>query len=293
MISHQDHELALSVAEGPLSCADAGCEGEIIRVFPRRTSMTPTDSMAFVGEPPLWRPEAEEVHVSVTFSWDKEYGEHLHNAWAQHYPNVRLGGPAFDGEGAEFLPGKYLREGVTITSRGCAHRCPWCIVRGPIRLLDIKPGHIIQDNNLLATGRKHLREVFAMLKTQRRAAVFSGGLEAALLKDWVVEELRGLRIGQVFLAADTDDALPALQKAITKLSFLPRGKLRCYVLVGFGGESLERGEQRCRRVWELGGLPFAQLYQPLNGFVPYPPEWKQRIRVWQRPAATKALMAAS
>ena len=44
-----------------------------IRVFPRQTAMTPTDELAFVGDPPLslWRPSADEVHVSVTFTWDK------------------------------------------------------------------------------------------------------------------------------------------------------------------------------------------------------------------------------
>jgi hypothetical protein len=43
----------------------------VIRVFPRRTSLTPTDEYAFVGEPPMLRPEADEVHVSCTFTWDK------------------------------------------------------------------------------------------------------------------------------------------------------------------------------------------------------------------------------
>jgi hypothetical protein len=28
--------------------------GKVIRVFPERTKWTPTDGLAFVGEPPLW-----------------------------------------------------------------------------------------------------------------------------------------------------------------------------------------------------------------------------------------------
>ena len=32
---------------------------KIIRVFPRKTHMTPTDPYAFVGDPPLWRPKAD------------------------------------------------------------------------------------------------------------------------------------------------------------------------------------------------------------------------------------------
>ena len=70
----------------------------IIRVFPRKTSMTPDDDYAFVGDPPLWRPKADEVHVSVCFTWDIEEGHRLQEAWSQHYPAVKLGGPAIDGD---------------------------------------------------------------------------------------------------------------------------------------------------------------------------------------------------
>jgi len=46
---------------------------KIVRVFPRRTTATPTDEMAFVGDPPppAFRPEADEVHISCTFTWDR------------------------------------------------------------------------------------------------------------------------------------------------------------------------------------------------------------------------------
>ncbi len=49
----------------------------LIRVFPRRTSLTPTDSMSFIGDPPTILPEADEVHVSVTFTWDINEGHLL------------------------------------------------------------------------------------------------------------------------------------------------------------------------------------------------------------------------
>jgi len=58
------------------------------------------------------------------------------------------------------------------------------------------PGHIVQDNNLLQASRRHNRRVFAMLRAQRNAAVLSGGLDARLVDDEIVEELRGLRIHQ-------------------------------------------------------------------------------------------------
>src|SRR3972149_2005795 len=116
---------------------------EIIRVFPRRTAPTPTDALAFFGSPPLigpggQKPAASEVHVSVTFTWDIPTAERLALAWGQHYPRVLLGGPALDSRPDGFIPGRYLRAGVTFTSRGCNLHCPWCLVprrEGPLRLI--------------------------------------------------------------------------------------------------------------------------------------------------------------
>jgi hypothetical protein len=266
-------------------------DAKVLRVFPRRTSMTPRDDLVAIGEPGLWRPPADEVHVSVAFSWDVEEGRRLAAAWREFYPVVKVGGPAIDGEGDGFQPGLYLRQGVTITSRGCPRHCPWCIVRPPVRLLSVAPGWIVQDNNLLATGRAHLGRVFAMLRAQKHPVTLAGGLDARLLKTWMAEEIRSLRVTQVFLAADRDDALPDLRHALGLLSFLPRWKKRCYVLWGFQDEPLESGEGRCRLVWEAGAIPFAQLYQPPEGR-----EWsmeaRRRARRWQRPAIIKARMAA-
>jgi hypothetical protein len=41
----------------------------LIRVFPRRTRATPDDDLARFGPPDLFD-EADEVHVSVTFTYD-------------------------------------------------------------------------------------------------------------------------------------------------------------------------------------------------------------------------------
>jgi hypothetical protein len=90
-----------------------------IRVFPKRTAHIPDDALAFVGDPPLWRPDADEVHVSCTFTWDKVEAERLQYAWGQYYPKVLLGGPAFDSPCDTFTPGMYVKQGITYTSRGC------------------------------------------------------------------------------------------------------------------------------------------------------------------------------
>jgi len=253
--------------------------------------MTPSDELAFVGDPPLFLPEADEVHVSVTFTWDIEEGYRLKEAWSQYYDNVKIGGPAIDGEGDEFTPGMYVRHGVTFTSRGCPNNCPWCLVKGPLRLLEIKPGYIIQDNNFLATPKWHREKVYAMLRQQRHAAVFSGGLEARRVTDEIAEELQSIRISAVFLAADSKPALKPLERAVQKLSFLTRNQLRCYVLIGYGDETIEEALERLEAVWDIGCLPFAQLYQPPDHYIEYPREWKQLALEWCRPAITKYLHA--
>ena len=258
--------------------------------------MTPDDAYVFIGDPPLWRPEADEVHVSVTFTWDIKEGKRLKDAWAQYHPVVKLGGPALNSEPPDgFTPGVYVTPGVTFTSRGCNNRCPWCLVpehEGNLHTIPVTPGHIIQDNNFLQCPAQHRAEVYRMLSVQRRAAEFSGGLDAGLVTDEVADELRGLRIHQIFLAADTEAALKPLAKSIERLSFLPRQKLRCYVLIAYGGETLEQAEARLRKVWELGAMPFSQLFQPPDYYIEYDHDWRALNRTWSRPAAMKALMEA-
>lgn len=52
-------------------------EMKIIRVFPHRTSYTPDDDYVFIGMPPFLLPEHDEVHISCTFTWDRDYCKEL------------------------------------------------------------------------------------------------------------------------------------------------------------------------------------------------------------------------
>ena len=261
---------------------------EIIRVFPRKTSLTPGDALAFIGSPPLWRPGADEVHISVTFTWDIEEGYRLRDAWAQYYPIVKIGGPAIAPPEDGFEPGMYVKNGVTFTSRGCPYHCPWCLVprrEGSLRLLKTQPGWIIQDNNLLATPREHQEQVYAMLHSQRHETNSAGGLEAARIDNWVAGQLQRLHISQLFLACDTEAALGPLRLAVSKLPFLNRRQLRCYVLIGFKeGETIGEAERRLEAVWQVGCLPFAQLFQPPDHYTKYSPDRRALARRWSRPA---------
>jgi hypothetical protein len=263
----------------------------VIRVFPRRTSQTPVDPLAFVGAPPLYRPDADEVHVSVTFTWDKPEAERLAEHWRAFYPVVRIGGPAYGDRGGEFTAGRYVKEGVTSTSRGCPNACDFCVVperEGRLRELPIVPGWIVQDNNLTACSDRHVDAVFSMLRSQPYPAQFAGGLEAARIGATWVDRLRSIRLGQLFLAYDKAADAPDVQRAAILLrSALPRDKCRCFVLIGRGADTQEAARRRCEQAWEWGLLPFAMLYRDETGARP-DGGWRQLQRTFSRPAATKA-----
>ncbi len=271
----------------------------ILRVFPERTSMTPDDNYVRIGEPDLL-PLPEDItsiHVSCVFTWRMDRCRQLRKVWKDKTGlPVLLGGPAFGDPGDDFVPGVYLKRGVTITSRGCPNRCGWCFVpkrEGALRALPIAEGYVVQDNNLLACPREHFESVCEMLGRQRRGARFVGGFEAACLEEWHLGALARLRIAEIWLACDTTAALNAVRYAVSRLTHLPslravkepRRKLRCYVLIGHGAETLADAEKRLEAVWNVGCLPFAQLYCNDKGRVQAGPEWRALARKWSRPAA--------
>lgn len=191
----------------------------------------------------------------------------------------------------EFTPGMYIREGITITSRGCIRKCPWCLVperEGAIRTLRIHPGNIIQDNNLLACPDDHVRKVFAMLRGQH-AIEFKGGLDARLLRQWHVEEMRRLKIKEMWFAADDDAGVEMLDKI--SLRDWRRDQKRAYVLAGFGGDTIDEAECRARRVWWAGFLPYMQFYRGKDE-QDFTRPWRDLVALWCQPKLTKDHMKA-
>ncbi|MBA7533865.1 hypothetical protein ES705_26111 [subsurface metagenome] len=243
---------------------------KILRVFIRRTSQTPIDDYVKIGMPDLFRPEeVEEVHISVLFTWDIEEGFELQKNYLQHYTKVLIGGPAFVNNSYKprFYPGRYVKKGIIITTRGCNNNCPWCLVpkiEGKFKEINIEPGNIIQDNNILMANKNHLRRVFQMLKDQRRIR-FLGGLDKRLLKDWHIEELRSLKIEELWFSFDSWDDKKEFMKVTEKLrdSGFRRNQIRCYVLAGFN-EPIQASENRLRFVYECGALPFIQVYRSIS-----------------------------
>lgn len=275
---------------------------KIARVFPRKTNMSPMDPDTYFGAPDLFTPkDYDEVHVSVVFTWDIDKGYRLARTWQSVCETVLIGGAALDAQGGDFVAGRYLKKGVTITSRGCPNRCSFCLVpnrEGKLRELPIVTGNNLIDNNLLACSKNHLRKVFQMLRMQKRID-FSGGFESARINDWIIDELRNLSVYQIWLAYDQLKQEKYLIKAVNKLKkYFRRNQIRCYVLVAYEGDTIEKAEARCRRVWEIGALPFAMRYRKpaihwADTFIYTDRTWNLFARSWTRPAAIKARMKKS
>jgi hypothetical protein len=262
----------------------------IIRVFPRRTSLTPDDELSFVGDPPLFKPAKGEVHISCAFTWDKPEAERLLKAWSQYYP-AKIGGPAYGSPCETFMSGRYVKKGVTFTSRGCNNQCPWCLVperEGKLRELPVIAGNIINDNNILQCSASHISKVFQMLRTQRHIE-FTGGLDCRETTSNLVEELRSLKIYHLFFACDTKAGLKELRRVGKLFSGADRRMLRCYVLLAFGSQTISQAIAHLEAVWEAGFMPHAQLFQPPDKWIEYSREWRQLSTRWIRPAIMQTM----
>jgi hypothetical protein len=282
----------------------------LVRVFPRRTKASPDDALAYFGPPDLFV-EADEVHVSVAFTWDQDRAEQLAEQWSRIAP-VKIGGVGWrrgiyphGDPGAEFIPGRYIKHGYTFTSRGCPRKCTFCSVplRDPKpRLLPIQDGWNILDDNVLATPRAHVEAVFEMLRRQRRRVGFTGGLEARSLKDYQVDLLASLTPRpEMFWAYDPQDTFEVLESAARRLlaaGFTARSRrLRCYVLIGYPAaiaddhedDTFEKAEHRLRQMVALGFTPMAMLYRPEDAQTWEPDhKWRALQRRWARPAIIHA-----
>lgn len=263
---------------------------KVARVFPRTTSATPTDELAFIGPPGLFVPDdIDEVHVSCTFTWDIPIAKRLVSAW-EHIAPVKLGGPAIGTKSEEFTPGMYLKKGITITSRGCDNNCWFCVVPkrdGPLKEYEVKQGNLIFDDNFLSCSDAHIKEVFNMLYKQRNVA-FPGGIEARKLKQWHVEEFARVKTQQLFCAYDTPQDLPPLIEAAKMFKQAEKWyrwrKCCCYVLIGDPSDTIEKAEQRLITVLKLGYCPFATFYRNEDDSNLKTKQWAELQRKWTRPA---------
>jgi hypothetical protein len=264
---------------------------KIIRVFPRKTKATPDDKDVRINVPPGFFDEADEIHISVAFTWDLPRAEWLANQWRSVAP-VRIGGPATGEPGGDFTPGMYLKKGYVITSRGCPNKCWFCSAwkrEGRIiRELPVTDGFNILDDNLLACSSKHIWEVFKMLSNQDQYADFSGGLEAKKLTYAHCIALRGLKPKQLFFAYDTPDDLVPLQEAgkmLIDAGFTTASHtLRAYVLCGYKGDTITSAAKRMMETISAGFTPMAMLWRSDDGWRNPDFIGGKFQKLWARPA---------
>jgi hypothetical protein len=265
---------------------------KIIRVFPRKTKASPRDELSYFGSPgltALCEKDMDEVHVSVSFTYDKSRAEELAEQWRILGVPVKIGGPAYGQITENFIPGMYLREPYVITSVGCPNHCWFCKVPvrvGGLRELEIKDGSIVQDDNLFACSEGHIKAVFEMLGRQPDRPRFLGGLEAKILKPWHVELLHKAKTAEMFFAYDTpDDYEPLIEagKLLGKAGFtLKSRKAMAYVLIGYKHDTFEKAEKRLHETLKAGFIPFAMLYKDDAGREDE--TWRKFQRMWSRPA---------
>jgi hypothetical protein len=227
--------------------------------------------------------------------------ERLAEQWRPVAP-VKIGGVAYGDSSLEFIPGRYIKPGYTITSRGCPRRCWFCGVwkKWPEpNVLPIYDGWNVLDDNLLACPRDHVEAVFAMLRRQKRRVEFTGGLEALSLQDYQVDLLASLTPRpNMFFAYDPGDAFETLESAARRM--LAAGfttashRLRVYVLIGYPKDTFELAERRLHQMTAIGFTPHAMLWLPetpsQEKYRPAP-EWRAFQRRWARPAIIHARQA--
>jgi hypothetical protein len=271
----------------------------ILRIFPTATKATPDDDLALRGRRlptvnDLDRDGIDEVHISVTFTWDIPWAEAAARHWEQIAP-VGVGGPAYNEPGGDFVPGMYMKRGYVITSRGCPNRCAFCAVPkregGVLRELPVTDGWIVTDDNLLACSTTHINDVFEMLKRQPHRPQFTGGLEAALLTPGMATRLKELRPERLFFAYDSPAELEPLVEAGRML--LDAGftrashDLRCYVLIGYDRhDTFDKCIRRFGEAYRAGFMPMAMLYRDQKG--DYAKDWRDFQREWANPIITAA-----
>lgn len=274
----------------------------LIRVFPRKTKATPNDDLVRFGPPGLFD-GADEVHVSVTFTYDIPTADRLAEQW-RHVAPVKVGGVAHGDTSLEFIPGRYIKPGYTITTRGCPRKCWFCGVwkKWPtVNVLPIHDGWNILDDNLLAAPQSHVEAVFEMLRRQKRRVEFTGGLEALSLQDYQVNLLASLKPRpNMFFAYDPQDKFETLEFAARRL--LAAGftrnshRLRSYCMIGYPKDTFDLAEGRLQALVSIGFTPFAMLWKPDHPSQEKHrpgPEWRAFQRRWARPAIIHAASAAA
>jgi hypothetical protein len=124
-----------------------------------------------------------------------------------------------------------------------------------------------------------------MLARQSEKPLFTGGLEAKILKPWHCERMKQIKTKRAYFAYDTPDDLEPLMQAgkmMLDAGFTAESHtLCCYCLIGYKGDTFDKAEIRLTQAIQAGFMPYAMLYRDEKGLVDT--EWKKFQREWLRP----------
>jgi hypothetical protein len=169
-----------------------------------------------------------------------------------------------------------LEESMIFTTRGCAHKCQYCIVKtiepeystinNWERAIDeSKPRIVVFDNNLLAADKNHVESVFDALERTNKWFDINSGFDVFLFKKEHAERIADLKIKPIRFAFDKMTQEKALLKSIKycKDVGINPDSIRVYVLYNYE-DTIEEARYRAEAVIKLGCKPFVMRYKPLD-----------------------------
>lgn len=246
----------------------------------------------------------DEILVTSLFTWDLDEVVSTVNSFKHRFPNAKI---MIGGVGASAIPRyvekrtgirphigflpevdkcipdysmsdetKKLEESMVFTTRGCAHKCQYCIVKTiePVfskvkhweKAIDPqKPRIVVFDNNLLAADEKHVERVFNALERTEKWFDINSGFDVFLFKKKHADRIASLKIKPIRFAFDKMAQEKALVNAVQLCNEtgIKTDTIRVYVLYNYE-DTIEEARYRAEKVIELGCKPFVMRYKPLD-----------------------------
>lgn len=205
------------------------------------------------------------LYISVPFTWLMSKVEEMKR---QYKGRVLIGGPGTmqPSECDICEPILFHNPLATFTTRGCPNQCSFCAVpklEGEFRQLDSwRSAPTICDNNLLACTKSHFEKVIDSL-IQFQSCDFNQGLDARLLTDWHIDQLRRLKKPHIRFSFDSLKTEVTVADAVSKCQAAGLKNIGIYVLIGFK-DTPEDAQYRLELVRSWGLFPNPSRYQPLD-----------------------------
>ena len=122
----------------------------------------------------------------------------------------------------------------------------------------------------------------------------SGGLEAARLERWHVEEIVNTRFSRIWFAYDEPkdfEPLVYASRLLKEAGLMNNHRAGCYVLCGWPRDTMAAAEERCWDAAGLGFFPQAMLYNrnPDREWRRFQNEWANKIIVGYKMKELKSL----